>query len=867
MKVSRHTNRNICGVNISMLIKNKNQRGSIMITVIVVIAILLVLGVVLLDSSVQGFKITKHEQTSELAYNASESAIQRCYAFINNFCSIKSNYDGIGVFTSEEDYAGKVIDNKIMPALKSNTPSDIQTQFPDMAMYKIGLSSMSSVLPDVNIAYVEIKLNFLRVLDKAVNGDAHKIKVAIGVYANANYDKTGDKASNKKVFAEIEVVMFIPRGFTLNAAIYSIGDLMVDNIDAQVTGDVVAFGTSPEYANQMEQYYYGGIYAKNNGHLSVNGNAYSRGMIRTGKYNNIEDPSTIYVYKDAIANGINIFGKNQKIVVGRNAYTFDDLELNGENSVIAVNGSYIGLSNNISAQNHDESSAIINNAIVHNPGSDDSLKSRIVINGDVIINGGAFRLDPTNIDEDTKVLSVDQRTPQIEDASVVAADDGFFSPKYKEYLDGIANNTITYPDPFPEKVTEQNYYHKWLFDNRSNAIGFANLIQRWTPKIIDFTDETTTAADVVTNLLPWITTVDNTRYAFSLDTANAGRNDTFEYDSPLGTSISGFCHYEIGANDDIYFMENGVSKIDKIKFINNDFFIDNIKDHPADNPADEEINKYWKNFWGDLPAADEWKGVGTASGDPLSTKLTEIKNMLLPKTTIFASRDYDYDVNEINNTNNDAEDSPNNLFLTIGDKLNASYPTGVVPSILIDKNSYVFNYPLGQTGTINISDVISNRASIYRTNGVFISDQEEEEFKNKYFLFINNSPSLELKIMGKVNGIIYSMGKVVIEDGAEVTGSIIAAGNGYTDTAPYYLNDQSSASGDQYLPKIKGNGDNLSRLDDGSYAGVYFNEPISTILTSKAKVHFPGTEKLFNKFIVQTEDLASSMDLKSIFDF
>ncbi len=784
-----------------------------MITVIVILAILVVLGVALIDSSTKGFGISKHDETADMAYNAAESAIEKCFAYMDFFCGNPDNTKDID-FDSEEDFAQKVILLKIKPSLMGYTAPKYGTA-PDRIAYKIQLGGSGS-----NEATVEI--NDIRYLGwEEIPGEKDKINVTIGVTAISDFNRAGDRTVNKEIFSKRKFAMTIPRGFELKAAIYSIGDLMVENINAQVEGDVLAFGTSPEYTKQTEQYYYGGIYAKNRGHLSVRGNAYTRGLIRTGMYtreDGNQDNSYIYIYKDAIANGIHIFGRGDKIFVGRNAYTFDDLEMNGVDSVIAVNGSFVGLSNNLAASNHDESSAIVNSAVIHHSGSLLSEKSRIVINGDAIVNGGTFRVDPAS-------GNTDIHFPQIEDASIISRASNS-APMYREFMDGVQTGSITIPDG----IAEAGYYHQWLYENRGAAIGFANLIQCWKP--VNFTDDA--------GIGSWMARIDGAR--------KEGFNDSAFYDPAADNGrISGFCNYEFGANDRIYFMNKGINEISKVQFINNNFILDNIDEKP-------DISD-WTDFWRDLPSAEDSGYKSFFTG-----KLAELKELLLPKTQIFSSREYTYSAlgnSPINNTLNQAPgaSSSANLFMYINDMLNDKYPGGGAD----DTDKFVFNLSEETGSDVYLDAVIKERAESLRL-------LPDDEYYKSYFLIYNSNPGITIHVNTKLNGIIFSVGQVVVEENAEVTGSILAAGKGFSKDASGYLLDNESMAHKStdpdipnYLPVVLKEGENLTQLDNGKYAGVFFK---GTSNGETAKVTFPGKEELLREFFNK-----QGMDLYSIFDF
>ena len=792
--------------------KVRQQKGSVMPTVIMVLALLIILGIALMETSIAGLKAIKHDGTAEEAYIAAQSAIEESFAYIKNFCAKRENIEGL-VCDDKAAYAEAVVNTIIVPKLRDYCYNDKYHISPTKTILKIELSSSHTA--DVEITDIKY-LKYEPVLS-----NSEKIIVTIGIWAKADYEGEGGKVLNKTVFSREDIEVFIPLKFKLNSAIYSIGDVMVDNIDASVEGDVVAFGTAPEKTNQIEQYYYGGIYAKNKGKLTIKGNAYSRGLIRTGVYSNTDDSSKIYITKDAVANGLHIFGKGQKIIVGRNAYTFDDLEMNGEDSVIAINGSYLGLSNDAAASHHDQSSAIVNSAIIHHPGSDDALKSRIVINGDVIVNGGTFRVEPSG--------HVPDNMPQIEDASVVSESFNYL-PMYKLYMNEPDFGGSTFPT-----------YHQWLYDNKGDAKGFANLMQCWVKQ--DYTNDAAIQA--------WVGKIDDAR--------GIGTNNHDKFDSAASgidtTKISGFCRFEMAANDTVYFMRrarynssDSTIDISRIKFLNNNHFeLDNVSP-----PVGE-----WSSFW-DIPTTivndEDWRDKAE---DFLPGKLTILREMLINLTETFAHREYDYSTSTIKNTlkGDDNVTSSHNLFMDIKQKLLAKY-RGDSGNADIDK--YIFNFEGEGAGTIDINDRLGGRIE----SGSTISTDD-------YFIFINTNPSIKLKVTGKVNGIIFSVGRVELENSAEVSGAILAAGNTSTmDGSPlvdYVLNNKSSADMETdirgvdsyFLPQVYERGGNLDRLNDGSYAGVLFREPSDDVVGSSAKVVFSGRDILLGAFSGQGIELDS----------
>jgi hypothetical protein len=110
---------------------------------------------------------------------------------------------------------------------------------------------------------------------------------------------------------------------------------------SNIIGDVKVYGTTPEKPRRMQQEYYGGVYALEKAQMRIEGNAFVRNFIRTGKYMDYvndadldlkSDDSTINIIGSAIAQCVQVFGKNDRITVMKDAFTFDDVEMNGENS-------------------------------------------------------------------------------------------------------------------------------------------------------------------------------------------------------------------------------------------------------------------------------------------------------------------------------------------------------------------------------------------------------------------------------------------------------------------------------------------------------------------------------------------------------
>lgn len=786
----------------------KKNNGASMVLVIVVASIMAILGAALGAGVIQWFRIVRGEETVGYTFAGAHSAVER--SFYNIYDSIKNTaYLGSVPWTGNDtEYADGLIgrmneDDAANPFIRSYT---------DIGIFEA--SSQPKVRSD-------IVFSRYTGTPPRRSADGGSLIIPVAVTVRASLENGIFSSAGRKVYAFREFAFPIPNKFKLNAAIYSIGDVFaVNGIDASITGDVNAFGTSPAKKQQLQQHYYGGIYAKRGSsgaagsNLTIEGNAYTRSFIRAGAYSGLPDGSNITITRDAVAQSIQIFGNTNAILVGRNAYTFDDLEVDGENSVIGINGSFFGLSRG-DGIHHDASSAIVNAAPIHYNNSDASRKSRIVINEDVLINGGTFKVDP--------VTGVSLY--QIEDASIAWTGDTKIAA-YKAYTGN--------PD-----VTDYNNYLK---NSGTKAYGFLNLIQMW--------DKVSPDRISLGNWLANIRAVGATPGVNDWNAISGARHGAVNAAGGVAAAakayISGFANYAVAANDSMYFMDKhdiSASGIKKVEFLRNAFTIDHIGDLSAPVTAE-----YW-NDAAELPDAD-WAGqYCPTDGGVIKTRLQELKSKLYGLTEVFCTRDYPPETEGTAiNTGEEVRNSfrsalgeidgamPENLFLYLQAYLNKYYH---------DDNPYVkINEDDGDDSVINIRGVLSAEALA-----------EGVDYNGSYFLVINNDPEDVIKLDGVFNGIIFSLGRVEIAGGGVVNGAILAAGRGYEPvhlvggSAAGYHEEGSGGAAVKApnIPVVKEDGSNRGRFENGDYAGVVFDG--SQGAGTDARVVFPGREPLLQKFL------------------
>jgi hypothetical protein len=569
----------------------KNRRGSSLPMVLLTFLVILILAAAIGNSVTQWFKLVRNEETNEYAFIAAESAIERCMYDISTIVTASTYTNGIE-WVSNDDFAHRVINEM------------------NRAGNPLPRSYSIDVYGPAALPAAEVTLQFSLgsgTVERAANPE--RLRIPIGITAVSKLENGLFRAYGKQVYAQGTFEVAIPNKFRLHGAVYTIGDMLAsDNAQVEITGcddagnpgrgDVNVFGTGLEEKKRPEQYYNGGIYARNNSRLEIQGNAYTRSLIRTGSCSDSgaaagDDNSSITVHRDAIAQGIQVFGKRDAIIVGRNAYTFDDLEMDGEDSVIGVNGSYFGLSYGVGGDYHDASSAVVNAAPVYGGYTEDSMRSRIVINGDVLVNGTTFRMS------DPAAGTADHN---IEDVSLAWMGG---EPYYRSLPSGLS----------PAE------YFALLKGDRAAASGFLNIFQKWPSPVGSLSD-----------WLSQINTVRGGSNPMANDYASAGLPTT------PNTAISGFCHNAMAVNDRIYFMDKSSISTSEITRIAN------LGTYQIDN-----VEGIGSSYWSTLASCsdDSWPSLycGDAS-DPgtVAGRLEYLRARLMAMTHVFARKDMDRNI-------------------------------------------------------------------------------------------------------------------------------------------------------------------------------------------------------------------------------
>lgn len=735
-----------------------NIHGNSMPIVMLVMLIVMIIGSAVAYSTVQMFSIVRNEEHNQMTYIAAESAIERSI----------SNLDR---YLTKEEFA---TDRDITYSSDSQFINDIVGKL-NGGDSQIKNSFNIPVYADSSINSAEIVMSFSWD-GSTYTRTGNKLKFPLQIIATAKMENGMFKSIGRKVVAVKEYEVWIYNPFVLNGAVYSLGDFVAKGSGTStITNDVYVFGTGLDKPNRMDQYYMGGICAVNSAKLHIqNGSVYTRNLLRVGNFNTPdENECAIIVDHDVVAQGIQAFGINDAIVIIRDAYTFDDIEMNGANSCIAVNGNYFGL-NPGDGVFHDTSSAVINTSPRYAGATiNEFTQSRIVINGYTFVNGSAFRMDGGIIGH------------KLEDVALA------WEGNQPVYIDENCDNTEEYLNALRSNSRgERNGFSVLLGNAGWNNI--TNLISNWE-LWDDWISEIRSRAD--------------------------GRTNNFTGLS-VPARIKGFCHYAVAANNTLYPSDEAHIEIPTSVVCNiaNDVNGLNVR------PLDGYIHETW--FY------STHASIGIPKG------LENMMSFLEGHVHVFSRKEYPEEASgEISYKYNSGmipgSFGSTTEFLRIRDQLEE-----------IDEDVWdcVFQFH-SDDNDVNLTPV--NLVDFLEDEGVDITD---------YFLIINLDPDRELIIdRDVINGIIFTMGKIKISNGATVNGSIIAAGMGYD---PYSYVKGSAADfdddGNPRLPRVVRN-TNIRNFENWDYAALILD-------SGGGNIHFPGRENLFNQFD-ETIDGANLKDI------
>ncbi|HEX9061608.1 MAG TPA: hypothetical protein VF941_15615, partial [Clostridia bacterium] len=458
------------------------------------------------------------------------------------------------------------------------------------------------------------------------------------------------------------------------------------------------------------------------------------------------------------------------------------------------------------------SSAIVNSAPVHNLYSDDSKKSRIAINGDVIVSGNAFKINPSDGTYQMK----------LEGGAMLWNGEDLTNglPTYKTYTGDVDKY-------LPYTTSGGITYNKGYVSNAGNY-GFLNFIQRFNPVHVDF------GATEQSDITKFINDIQSIDY-------KGIKNDGSE-------KISGYCRNSaIAANGKIYIgdpYDESDSQIKRIGYINKNFDIPYLTVSAiTTSPAITSWNGYWK----DLNDTSDpgyltkcpWNAgyYGPYGSLSMEDKVSRLRTGLIDYVRVFTDRNFPFRDEEHPTTSDSAIIATSPIEETL--KPSITSPPGITlggyqKSFFGDFVQYFYD----KASTFATNDHVLYNADTSTKPAITISTELNPKFPPKpsnaeHFLICNFNPNTKIVVDESFSGIIFTVGQVEITNGAMFTGKIIAAGKGYDSINKV---KGSSAMDNSHLPRVI-DGFNEDEFNDWEYAAVVFkadsnvfNEDIDTLL-------------------------------------
>jgi hypothetical protein len=380
----------------------KEKEGSTLLMVIITIAVLAILGLALISMSVMNVNMKYNDYRSKRSLYFAEAGIDEAYAIVGDTVDEAMltatqeteirvqdliNVTSSGVYNANgtlSDAALQTASNDIFieefkQAFNDKT-GEIASRFNDIANTKIDNTITDA---DYDIAITYDVTNFDQFDLSVTSSGFYVINDFTATYTYKDYTKktvTTDIVVQQPSFtyaleAVENIISVDVNPLWLKALVSNSGDITFKSGTTNIEGDVYALGTKPalveNYKNADE---FGGIVATG-GTTTIVGDVITDSYVQTdgssGARLNIDYG---HVYCDSLtvqktANYTTVDIDNS------NVYTSDDIELNGANSSISIDGSYYGyMSGNgfiTSGDAHYNSSCILINSALY-PSTDGS---------------------------------------------------------------------------------------------------------------------------------------------------------------------------------------------------------------------------------------------------------------------------------------------------------------------------------------------------------------------------------------------------------------------------------------------------------------------------------------------------------------
>lgn len=380
-----------------MITKHFNKKGSMMLLLMIVIGILTILGTVILSVSISNYKMKLTNSRVKKNFYISDSGIEIAEYIIKNVIkdAVEAGDDAAYEYLINLDLEREIEDEELrIDSPYINDDGTINTEYIEREQNEIFKKTYKDYIKKNIVNRIEEvrpkegrdSINIEPTISAFYNEENLLLNI-ISEYQENNIAKmisceyklvVPDYGIEVKP-EEIGEIAEISKNHIWEKAIASDGKLTLNEDNLVVFGDVFVKGK-----NNL------GICITQKGtNLTFNGKVTTLGDLKIDS--NSVSQKNLNVIGDVCADNIRITSNsnNANIYVEGNAFTSDDLELNGSKSKIEINGGYYGVSDGSSAEGNkpDNSSSIIINSEDLGSGQ---VNSQLIINEEIIILGSSY---------------------------------------------------------------------------------------------------------------------------------------------------------------------------------------------------------------------------------------------------------------------------------------------------------------------------------------------------------------------------------------------------------------------------------------------------------------------------------------------
>lgn len=363
-----------------------NNKGSTLLMVLIITAVLTVLGTALISMSMMSVNMKYNDTREKKAFYYAESGLDELYAYVGHKVEETLIGDGsegnIGVFLETKNYIDDLYrriqeelnndpEDKIYSSYYSDDGIDdnaiereannyFNTQFKNRFNSIVNLDTFN--VSDSNIVST---INIEETFDNGSDTNLYVIDYT-STYDNSSELKTIQAKVNIKAPEELsplkveDVSYSVEVNPVLGFLLASYRNIKFNNSNTTINGKLYSFGLANSIlqANSTVSVNdYGIELFGDNRNVTINGDVVTNGYFEIDGDGSALTVNNGRVYCNSMV--INKYSDASVINLNSsNLYTYDDLELNGINSSIDINGSYYGLSNGAGSLGHNESSSI-----------------------------------------------------------------------------------------------------------------------------------------------------------------------------------------------------------------------------------------------------------------------------------------------------------------------------------------------------------------------------------------------------------------------------------------------------------------------------------------------------------------------------